>query len=101
MAGHDPALLDELLNDHEGVGKVLGVLHRGHVVAHLAQRLRKGRAAQVLLVEGEVDMIDGGVLVVDEDGRDHLLDVADLSTGTDDDRSRRNNFLAVGILLRQ
>ena len=36
MAGHDPAFLYHLLYGHESVGEVLGVLHRGHVVAHLA-----------------------------------------------------------------
>ena len=45
VTSHDPAAVDELLHGHEGVGKVLGILHRGHIVAHLAKALGKGRTA--------------------------------------------------------
>ena len=36
VTGHDPTLFNHLLNSHEGIGKVLGVLHRWHVAAYLA-----------------------------------------------------------------
>ena len=101
MSGHDPSALDELLHGVEGIGEVLGVLHRGHVVAHIAQALCEGRAAEPLLVEAEVNMVERRALVVDDDGRHHLLHVAHLSTGADDDRSRRYDLLAVGVLLCQ
>ena len=39
---HDPALLDHLLNSVEAVGKIVSILHRGHVAAHLTQALGEG-----------------------------------------------------------
>ena len=101
MAGHDPALLYELLYGVEGIGEILRVGDRGHVVAHAAQALCEGGAAQPLLAEREVDVIERGALVVDHHGRDHLAHVAHLAAGADDDRSRRDDLLAVGVLLRQ
>ncbi len=35
VTGHDPPLLDELLDGHEGIAEVFGVLHRWYVVAYL------------------------------------------------------------------
>ena len=101
MTCHHPTTVNQFLNGVEGIGKVFGVLHRRHVVAHLAEALRKGGAAEVLLVEGEVDVVDAGVLVVHQYGADHLLDVAHLTACRDDDRSRRDNLLAVEVLLAQ
>ena len=101
VACHDPSALDEFLNRHERVGKVFGILHRRHVVAHLAEGLREGRTAQSLFIEREVDMIDGSVLVVDQHGRHHFLYVAHLAASRHDDRSRRDDLLTVGILLRE
>ena len=57
VSGHDPSAFDEFLNSIEGIGKVFGILHRRHVVAHLSKALCKGRSAKSLLVEGEVDMV--------------------------------------------
>ena len=46
-------------------------------------------------------MIERTVLVVNSYGRHHLADIAYLTASTDDDCSRRDNLLAVGILLTQ
>ena len=101
MACEDPAAVDELLHGLKALAEVLRVLDRRHVVAHLVEALGKGAAAQLLLAEGEVDMIESGVFVVDEDGGDHLADVAHLATTCHDDRARRDDLLAIGILLAQ
>ena len=98
---HHPTTVNQFLNGVEGIGKVFSVFHRRHVVPHLAEALRKGRAAEVLLVEREVDVVDAGVLIVHQYGADHLLDVAHLAACRDDDRSRRDNLLTVGVLLAQ
>ena len=36
VACHHPAPLHQLLHRIEGIGKILRILHRGHIVAHLA-----------------------------------------------------------------
>ena len=58
VACHYPSLLHHLLNGLEGIAEVFWILHRGHIVAHLVQALGKGRTAEALLVEGEVDMVE-------------------------------------------
>ena len=58
VAGHDPSLPDEFLHRIEAVGEVLGILDRGHIIAHLAQCLGESRAAEALGIETEVDMIE-------------------------------------------
>ena len=50
-------------------------------------------------VETEVDMIEGGVGVVDQYGRNNFLHVRHLTAGTHDDGARTDNLLAVRILL--
>jgi len=57
MSGHHPSFLDKLLNGVEAVGKILRVLHRGHVAANLSECLGKGRATQSQFVEAEVDVV--------------------------------------------
>ena len=39
------------------------------------------------------------MLVVDKDGTDYLADVGDLTAGTDNNCTRRDDLLAIGILL--
>ena len=73
VACEDPAAVDELLHGLEALAEVLRVLDRRHVVANLVEALGKGAAAQLLLAEGEVDMIESGVFVVDEDGGETTL----------------------------
>ena len=75
MTCHDPSFLYHLLNSHEGVSEILCVLHGRNVTAYLTQTLGKGGTSQTLLVKGEVDMIDGGVFVIDDNRTDHLADV--------------------------
>ena len=99
MAGHHPSAPYQLLHGVERIAEVVGVLHRGHVVAHPAQALCEGAAAEPLPVKGEVDVIKRRVLVVDEHGRHHLAHVADLASGRYDDRSGCYHLGAVGILL--
>ena len=41
------------------------------------------------------------MLVVDKDGTDYLADVGDLTAGTDNNSTRRDDLLAIGILLTQ
>ena len=57
MTGHEPAVLHKLLKRVEGVTEVVGVLHRGHVVAHLAERLGESRAAEAQLVVREIYVV--------------------------------------------
>ena len=101
MTCHNPTLLDHLLNSHEGIGKVLRILHRWHIVAYLTQALGESRTAKSLLVETEVDMVDGCVLIIYQDWRNDLLNVADLTTGRYNHCSRRDNLLTIRILLTQ
>ena len=75
MTGHDPSLLDELLNGHEGISEIFRILYGRHVVAHLTKTLCEGRTAKALLVETEVYMIERSILVIDQYRRYHLLDV--------------------------
>ena len=101
VTSHHPAFLDEFLYSHKGIGKVFGILDGRHITAHLAQTLCEGGATQPLLVEREVDMVQRTAFVVLDNRAYHLADVAHLTTGTDDNRSRRDNFLAIRILLCQ
>ena len=101
MSGYNPSLLNELLYGIEAIGKILRILHRRHIIAHLTQTLGKGRSAEALLIEREVDMIDAGIFVAQQHGAHHLLDILHLAAGTHDDCSRRDNLLAIGILLAQ
>ena len=55
---HDPALLNHLLNSHERISEIFGILDGGHVGAYLAQALGKGGATKALLVKREVDVIE-------------------------------------------
>ncbi len=96
---HYPTAVYQLLNGVEGVAEILGIFHRGDIVAHLAETLCECASAEALLVEREVYVVDGCVLVVHHYGRYHLADVAYLAAGTHDDRSRGNDLVAVGILL--
>ena len=75
VTSHYPALLNELLNGHEGVGKVFGILNSRNIAAHLAKTLGKGRTAETLLVQREIDVVKRSVLVVDNNGRNNLADV--------------------------
>ena len=101
VAGHNPAAAHQFLDGLEAVDKIVGVGHGGHVIAHLASRLREGGAAQSEPVETEVDVVERRVLVVHHHGRHHFLDVAHLAAAGHDDGARRDNLLAVGILLAQ
>ena len=42
VTSDNPSLLNHLLHSHKGIGEVLGILHRRHIVAHLTQALGKG-----------------------------------------------------------
>ena len=101
VTSHDPSFLNELLDGHEGVGKIFGIVDCRNIVAYTVQTLCKGRSAKPLLAEREVDVVERSTVVIDDNGADHLLDVADLATGADNDCSRRYNLLAVRILLTQ
>lgn len=59
VASHNPTAVDELLHCLETVSEVLGIGYGGHIVAYLAEALRKGGATQTLGVEAEVDMVEG------------------------------------------
>ena len=99
MSGEDEILLDEVLNGIEGIAEILRVLHRRHVVAHLAKCLCKGRATQTLLIVGEINMVEGGIGVVHQDRRHHFPDVGNFTAGGNDNRSGSDNLVAVGVLL--
>ena len=81
MSGKDEILLDEVLNGIEGIAEILRVLHRRHVVAHLAKCLCKGRAAQTLLIVGEINMVEGGIGIVHQNRRHHFPDVGNFTAG--------------------
>ena len=101
VACHHPSLANHLLDGVEATGEIFCVMYGGDVVAHLAQGLCQGRTTEAQVVETEVDVVDGGVLVVDQHGRHHLADVAHLAAAGDDDGARGDDFLTVGILLAQ
>ena len=50
VSGHYPAVAYQFLKGVEGVAEVFRILHRGHVVAHLAERLCECAAAEAKLV---------------------------------------------------
>ena len=58
VTSHNPTLFDELLDSHEGISEILGVLNCRHIIANLTQTLSEGRTTEALLVEREVDMIE-------------------------------------------
>ena len=93
---YHPSTLNHLLHHHEGITEVFGILHCRHVVAHLVEALSKGRTAEMQFVKGEVDMIETGVFVVHQY---RLAHIAHLAAGAHNHRTRRDNLLAVGILL--
>ena len=101
VARHDPSTLDERLDGIEAVGEILRIPHCGHVAADFAEALGQRAAAQPLLVETEINMIEACVLVVDKHRAHHFPHVADLAACADDDRSRRDNLAAIGVLLRK
>ena len=45
VTSQNPTLLDHLLDSHEGISEVLGILHRRYIVAYLTQTLGEGRTA--------------------------------------------------------
>ena len=99
VACHYPAAVDEFLYGVEAIHEIVGVFHRGDIIAHLAQALGEGAAAQLHLVEAEVYMVEAGVFVVHDDGAYHLLHVGDFAARAHDDRARGDDFLTVGVLL--
>ena len=101
VACHYPAPLYHLLHGVECIGEILRVLHRRHVVAHLAEALCESTSAEHQFVEREVDMIDRRILVVHYHRRYHLAHVAHFAAARHDDSSRRDDLLAVRILLRE
>ena len=100
MSAVDESAVDKRLYGVEGIGEILRILHRRHVVAHLAEALCKGAAAQALLVEREVYMVERGGAVVDHHWAYHLAHVRNLTAAGYDDRTRSYHLLSVGILLR-
>ena len=101
VTSQNPTLLNHLLYSHKGVSKVFWVLNGWHIVAHLTQALGESRATKVLGVKAEVDMIDRSVLFIDKYRRHYFLDIRNFTACADDDRSRRDDLLAVGVLLTQ
>ena len=63
---HHPSPADEFLHGIETVGEVFGIGHRRHVRTHITATLCECRTSQALFAEGEVDMIEGGMVVVDD-----------------------------------
>ena len=74
-----PTAVDHLVDSIEGIGKILRVLDCRNIVAHLAKTLCESTTAEALLVEREVDMIEGGTLVVDHYRTDNLADIRNLT----------------------
>ena len=99
VAGHEQALIHELLHGDEGVAEVFGI-HSRHFATYLIQGLEEGRATECQCVVAEVDMIEQCILVVHYNGRYHLLHVRYLATGRHDNRTGTYHLGAVGVLLR-
>ena len=99
MAGHDETFFNELLNGHEGVAEVFGILDGGDVAADLSESLCKCRASEFQGIEREVDVVEAAFGHVLHDGADNLADIAHLAAGADDDGSRADNLVTVGIFL--
>ena len=74
VSGKDPAAADHFLHSVECIAEILCVeghllvgISIGHVVAQSAKALGKGRSAKLGFLEREVDVVDIGALVVDQD----------------------------------
>ena len=98
MTSQDEALLNQGLYGIETIAEILTVLNGRNIAAHLVVNLCKGRTAQTELIEREVDMVKRRRYVLNN-RRNNLLHVAHLSAAGYDDGTRRDNLLAVGVLL--
>ena len=65
----------EFLNSIEAVSEILRILNCRNIAAYLAKALSECRTTKALLVEAEVDVVEAGVLVVNENWANHLLDI--------------------------
>ena len=99
MACQYPSSFNQFLNGIEAIGKIFWVGNSWHVVAHIAKALCEGTTAQTLIIEREVDVIERRVFVVNKYRRHHFAHIRDLGATANDNRSRGDNLLAVGILL--
>ncbi len=93
------AVADQSLHSVEGFAEISGVLDGRNVAAHLVKTLRKGTASQTQCVGREVYVVECGRHVA-RHGVCHLAYVLHLSTAGDDDGTRGDDLLAVGVLLR-
>ena len=100
MASHHPSTADELLHSVEAVDEIFRIGHCRHIASHLAQALCKGRTAETLLAEREIDVVEARALVVHQHGADHLAHIVDLAATAHDHRSGSDDLLTVRILLR-
>ena len=76
----NPTAANHLLNGIEAIAEVARLFHGRNVRTNLAQALCKGRTAQTLLVEAEINVIKACILVVYQYWRNHLAHVAHLCT---------------------
>ena len=97
----EKTFLNKLLHGVEGIAEIIGRSHASHVISHFSLRLSKGRTAKCQRRGGEVNVIEAALRHVLQDGIHHFADVVHLAAGADDDGARRDNLLAVGILLRE
>ena len=97
----EKTFLYKLLHGVEGIAEIFGRSHASHVISHFSLRLSKGRTAKCQRRGGEVNVIEAALRHVLQDGIHHFADVVHLAAGADDDGARRDNLLAVGILLRE
>ena len=100
VSGHHPTAPNQLLNGVEAIDEIVGIFDCRNVAAHFSEALREGRTAESLLAERKIDVVEARPLVIDHDGAHHLAHIAHFTATANDDRAWRNDFLAVGILLR-
>ena len=99
MARHYPSTMNQFLYSVEAIYKVFGVLYSRNVAAYFAKTLCKGTTTKMLFVKTEVNMIETGVLIVNNHRTNCLLYVANFTSGADNYSARSNDFLSVWILL--
>ncbi len=101
VPGKEKPLAHELLHGVERRAEIFSVSHCRHVTSHVAEALRESRSAEAQTVKGEVDMVESAFLLVCHDGRNHAAHVAYLAARADNHRTRRDDLLPAGILLRK
>jgi len=88
VTGHQPTLVDTVLECVEGFPEIGRISHCGHLVANTIKRLGKGGTAQLERIEREINVVYWPFGVVDQDRCQHLLDIRHFGPCRYDDGAR-------------